>query len=875
MAHAPIDPLDELRHAEEHPDFHTPGGDSAPLHDLGQPKYGNAAPDSRYGGGGYFSVGDSDDDDSRGPNLRERAKDEVKGRLEDEANERLHKGGRRLASNARDRFSSGARKGAEELGQGARHGLQQAGKQTAEQGVRAAGTAGTEALAGGATTATTAGVAGAAAGGAALEGGAATVAGVGIAGAPETAGVSLAVSAGAATVAAAPFVAKHKYQIATGIALAGLTALLGSLFIIGLFKGQVFTKSARDKALAPLSALTSSRSYGILGQYVFSGSDAAKSDGHDITTGKSGELFDAMRKKGFEQRVKDQYNMTFTRGPRAGTISINKDGQSIGVAANASQATQILRDHPAYTSQVINDEVHAWNWTEHFKVARPAKTTYNVPQLHIPDGKANTTDGITNAVKYRLTTLIAPWMAGMGQTITCFTSTENCKPDGGKASGDAPATKVLQDNETSSIQKAAQTALDANMNDIKAENGYDVPRLDERVSSDMNKSLNTATLPMLGWLDFSTAAETVQDNPDYAQLPVKQRTNLAGSVALFQWSTQDQGGADDLSPEVTNVFNRNFHEIEGSQGYNYVAYDDAGQGKGLSADEKINSNSANPMKLFYEGWKTAHPSLLDSLPILGAWKTIRSTALNLFINIATNTPIYTIFSLAVTKIPIVKDLFAKFINSPIISVIATSFGMSSKLTLPVYDPSDQTQDYGNYLVTGYQVIAQDTCKKAGCADNLTAAEMRDIRAINDKEQASYMATLPWTDRLFNRDVPNSFINMAILRSPLPYKSSENMAAAFNGFFSIIKSLPSNLGRIYSQPARAAGDDGGSTIAGIATNFGFTTQALLDNNVASELSANGSTCPTTSGQNMCVGDNWVMDGWLARYLGYDAAVAKGL
>ncbi len=866
--HDLLDPLDDLRDAENSPSQH-----------------GFDLPDIDPDNLSLTGSKDDSDHDDQGSSIRDRLNE----RVHDEISDRAREKGRQLSKRA---FGDGAKGAGEAAQQGAAQGAEGAAQAGAQAGTQAAAQAGAQAgttaatgvggaeaaaatTGAAATTAATATTATAATAAAGAEGAAAALGAAGAAAAPETMGVSAAVTVGAAAAIGGLEALKHWKIIALGVLGVLTVVIIGFAYVASIFKPVASTMQASDKYLAPIQNIVKGRSIPVLGNYIFKGSNAAKSQGHQVTTGKAGKLYAAMRDNAFEETLASKYDLTFTPGS-SGSVTITHQGQILGEAKSADEATRIMRDNTV-TDTIINNEVHAWDWAQHFKVARPMKAVFSVNQLHIPGAEtAQDPPAIVDVLKYQMTTILRPSLSNLTKTVNCLVTNKACTSTGGDIAGDPPAKEELQEDDESSLEKAAQTAYDQNLADIKPENNYQLTRLDDRANLNLRTLLEKSTLPMLGWLDFSTAIDSINDNADYAKIPSDLRTLQAGNFALFHWSAVGQSLATNLTPAASTVLFRNYKSIEGSQAYNYVVYDDLDRGKVMEEDTKVNSMSAQPMTLFYTAWNKAN-QITNALPIFQAWKLIRSTVLKPFIIIARNTPLVDLGSSILSKLPIISLAAKVIIESPVVNMITASFGLSSKLLLANYDPADQTANFGNYLGTGMHVINNEACiSQFGCSTSLTAQQVQEMRVAHEQSRSEYLASLPIFDRLFSRTVVGSFINTATLRSPITYAATENMATAVTNFFGIVKTLPDNLGRIYAQPAKAASADP-SVIDGVASNVGISQTRIDTATYAGELEQNDGTCPVTDRgvENMCKADESVTDSWYARFVGYDKAIAEGL
>lgn len=849
------DPLDHLRNQEEHPLEHFDG----PSHELGHSL-----------GHEVVHEPEREAEDTVKDQVKDAAKDEIQERAKGAIKKGLKKGGEQAGEEAAQGLGTGAGAGATgAAGTGA------AGAAAGAEGAGIAGAAGAGVGAGAASAAGTAGTAGVAGAGTAATGVAGAAGAAGVATAGETAGVGAAVGAAVAGAAlVGGYVVKHKAQVAV-IALVGImTVMVGGMLLLSALRPIASTLSAAQKYLAPVQQIVDNRSTSILARFVTGGASvlgsadqpavAAASTGEGqvlgvtsdglVTGGALRQLFDAMKKDGFEGRIKNNFGLEFKSNGAGGGVQIVQHGTVLGIAHDASQAEKILReDFPDYR-RLMDEELRGWDWAQHIKIARPAKSFFSIPGLAIPGAESATSPAqLADVVKSQIGTILQPGINGLRWAMSCFLTGQGCSQDTSAKAG-VTAVEDYQDNQDASIERASQAAYDNNMKAITPETNYATVKLTDTTHQRITDAIANDGLAviMLGWLDLATTIYKGADDPAYSHVTSDLRSKQAGALFLWNLSAVNQSGAGDASSPSSSLIFRSYANIEESQAYNYVAYDDTGRGKPMGEDEKVNSMLANPMSAYLNSFRTI-VSFTPLKLVLEVWDKIRKVA-GPIIRLASHTSLSTFFTGKI--VGLVK-------NTPLGSFIDNVFQLPSKVLLPVCDPAEKNYNFFNCMGTGAHILANFACSHFGCG-KITVAQENQLKYASLNSAAATVANLPLEKRLFDRMQPGSLINVAALKSPVSSNVGENLATAFQGIFATIWSTPKNVASMAAQPAMAASADS-SSIDGIE-HLGIPLQTLTNTPLAQELFDDSGDCQTKPADqvNMCAADFSTVDALYARY-----------
>ncbi len=769
--------------------------------------------------------------------------------------------------------------------EGAKRGGQQLGESAAQSGLGAgAGTGATGAAAGagaaGAEGAAAAGAAGAGAAGAAGTAGATGIAGAagaaGAATAPETAGAGAVVGAAVAGLAlVGAYALKHKVQVAVVAFIGVLTVVVGGLLFLNALRPIASTLSAATKYLAPVQQIVDNRGISILSRFVTGGASAVSdagqsadvaavesSSGHvlgvttdgPVTNGSLKLLYDAMKKDGFEQRIKKNFGLEFRSNGAGGGVQIVQNGNDLGTVHDAAQAEKILRDKFTDLRRLMDEEMRGWDWAQHTQIGRPAKAAFSIPGLAIPGAEdATSPEQLTDVVKSQIGTILRPGIDGLHWALSCFLSGQGCSQDS-SVTASVTAESAYQDKTESSIQNASDKAYDENMGAITPENNYTTSKLGDTAGQKITEafSKNSPAIVMLGWLDMATTIYKGKDDPAYSHVTSDLRSKQAGALFLWNLSAVNQSGAGDASSPSSSLIFRNYANIEESQAYNYVAYDDTSRGKPMGEDEKVNSMLPNPMSTYFKSFA----SLIAFAPLklaMEIWYKIRSIAEPVIMVFASQ-PLATFFS---------TRFFGALKNTALGDYIDNIFKLPSKVLLPICDPAEKNFNFFNCMGTGAHALANFACARFGCGP-VTLAQENELKYASQSSNAATVANLPLEKRLFDRMQPGSFINVAALKSPVAVSVGDNLATAIQGIFAAVWSTPRSIAAMAAQPAMAASADS-SAIDGIE-HMGIPLQTLQTTPLSPELFDDSGDCKTTpTGQtNICTADFSTVDALYARY-----------
>lgn len=759
-------------------------------------------------------------------------------------------------------------------------------------GAGAGGAAGSGAAAGGATTGAAAGTGTAAAAtgtGAAAAGTGAAAAGSGAA-AGVTAGGTVAATTGVETlgvgaliglgIAAAAvvggFVIKYRKEVAASAVLAFIGGLLLIVALLNALKPIASTLQTAQKFMSPVQQIVDNRAVEVIGRFATGGSVAAlafeqqqkeyiaktnqSSNGQVLAAttdgvvndGKLKILFDAMKKDGLEDRLKQKYGIEFKAVGNG--ISITRYGQSIGVAKNGAEAAEYLRLGFPELQRFLSEDAPYWSWAQHNKGALNMKGQYDVPNLSVPDGESAYDSGkLTEVVKYQFSTVLRTGLTNMKRGIACFTGGTECNDLGIPVQGEAVA--EYQNDNRSSLTAATQAAYDENLKNVTPENDYDSPRLDTSAGQKVTEQLEQRTVGLLGWLDIAATTKAMSEKEGAQQLPSILRGKQAGSLWLWNLSAVNQMLAKDMTSPASSLITRNFQNIEDSQAYNYIAYDDPARGQSLSETQKINSKLKQAFSYFYQSLIIENPIIQG---VMGAafqgWLFIHSGATGFLIDLAARTPLGTFI-----------DRFAGAILNQIgvLEFVGQILGISSKMMLPVCDPADKSYNFLNCMASGAKNAANFTCVKFfGCAE-VTVAQENELKYASAKDMQARLAFMPLQKRLFDPKVANSFVNVAAMNSPLPIKATNNMAGMFQGVFSAVWNAPGKVAALTAAPAKAVGANS-SLIDGQET-MAIPLSTIQTAPLTPELSQDQGDCPETQlGKeiNMCMADSSTVDAMIA-------------
>jgi hypothetical protein len=767
---------------------------------------------------------------------------------------------------------------------GASAGAAGAGAGGAGAGVAAGAGAGTGALASGASAGVT--------GGASLAAGATAGAGAGAgaaAGAGVGAGAAVATTTGAETggigalvglaivvgTLAATFAWKHrKGLIGLGFVTIVGFLLLGVAFLNAL-KPIASTVQTAQKYLGPVASIVEERSMSILGRFATSGSAVAmaqaketvgKTDssgnGHvlaattdgAVTEGKLATLFEAMRKDKFEDRLKQNYGLEFTGAGNAG-INIVWRGTTLGTAKNATEARGILEAFFPDLQRLLDEEMQSWSWAQHVQVARNLKRYFTIPGLYVPGGEtAYAPQDLIDIIKYKTSTILRPGLTNMARALECFTTGSGCNDDNQPV--DATAEPALQNNDESGISQATQAAYDENIKNITPDNDYDTPRLDEAANANVKAGLSKKAIGILGWLDVTASMTHLALLDNAQQLPVLLRQKQAGALWTWNLSAVNQMIPGDMSPTASSLITRNYQNIEDSQAFNYVAYDDNTRGVSMGEELKVNSVLAQPFK--YE------LQLIQANPIFRLGLT---AALETWLLLRQHTPIGIIITVA-SHFPLV-DLVNRFLGAVLQKIGITDFiektlGVSSSQTLPICDQADKTYNFFNCMATGAKAAANQAVVYQFGGTQITNTQQNELLSYDAKRQQASLAWRPLQDRLFDKALPNSFINVAAMQSPVPIKATQNVASFVQGIFAAVWKAPENIAAISAKPAHAATANS-SDIDG-QKHMGIPLDVLRKTNTIPPQMTDGDPCPDIPyGQlNTCLSYAATIDALTARY-----------
>lgn len=801
-------------------------------------------------------------------------------------------GGRSIgdtAENARDIYKKfkpegGAGAGASEAGAtgagtggataGAGAGTAGAGATGGTAAAAGAGTAGTGAAAAGAGTGAAAS-AGAAAGGAAAG---TAAAGTAAAGGAATGAAGAAAAAGTATaetgvgaiigygIALGILVVQHRKEVAA----IGSILFVGGLIVITAFLNSLKPIAAagetNDTFAAPVQQIVDNRSVQVLGSYVMEATGvgstenqehvASSGSGHVLPAvtaggGKLKTLYEAMKTNGFEARLKDKYALEFK--PNGGVTQIIHKGKVLGDAHNKEEATIILKTKFPAIQELLGEDVNGWSWAQHTKVARAVNRGGFIPSLAIPNAeKANSDPEVTDVIKYQYSTIQQPGLANMQQGVTCFTQGTGCNATNTAVEPEAEA--GYQDDERSSMTKKTQATYTENLENIKPENGFQTLRLDTTAGQKVTDTLGQQAVGLLGWLDIAATTLKMSQKEGAQQLPAMLRAKQAGAMWAWNISAVNQMLAGDVSSRSAALITRNYANIEDSQGFNFVSYNDTSRGQGMADSEKVNSKYSNSFTYTYQALSSERPILQAAIRVaFEAWLIIHGSFVGTIIDIAARTPIGSFINY------IAAALLDKV---GVLPFIEQSIGVSSRILLPVCDAADETLNFFNCMTTGAHESYNRACVAMGCG-NITVAQDNALRIASRQDRQARLAAMPLEKRLFDQKVPGSFINVAALNSPLPIKATSNMASLVQGVFSAVWSAPSKAASLAASPAKAASVDS-SVIDGIG-HVGIPLETINSAPLSAEVNTN-SACPQKpAGEvNLCLADMATVDSLIARY-----------
>jgi hypothetical protein len=741
-------------------------------------------------------------------------------------------------------------------------------KEHGKEGIKKLAKAGGKEAASGLATGAEAGAAGAGAAagagtGAAIAGGAATA---------ET-GVGAVVAAAGTISLAGKFIKDHKTALIITVPVVFLTLAVGAMLLFTALKPIASTLSANAKYLAPVQQIVDNRGVSMLSRFVTGGSSAVASaplpetvaasgqpqvlgvtsDG-PVTNGPLKNLYDAMKKDGFEKRIKDQFGLEFKSNGAGGGVQIIQNGSVLGTAHDAAQAEKILREKFPDLRRLMDEEIRGWDWAQHTQVARPSKYHFGLPGLAVPGADtARSPAELAGVVKTQIQTILQPGLDGLRSALSCFLSGESCSQDN-DATTNITAEEDYQSNEDSSVQKATDEAYKTNNEAITPESNYQTNKLTDTIGQSITKALanDNPAIVMLGWLDLATTIYKGSNEDAYSHVTSDLRTKQAGALYLWNLSAVTQSGVGDVTSQGGSLMFRNYGNIEESQAYNYVAYDDTGRGKAMGEEEKVNSMLPNPMAAYFNAFKNSVAFAPMKL-VMEIWYKIRGAA-EPIIKLASRFSLATFFS---TK------FFSSIQGTPVASFIDNLFKLPSKAVLPVCDPADKGYNFFNCMGTGAHAMANYACQRFGCAP-ITLAQENELKYASQNSLAATVANLPLQKRLFDPMQPGSFINVATLRSPVSAGVGNNLASAIRGVFAAVWSTPKSVASMAAQPAMAASADS-SVIDGIE-HIGIPLNVLTSAPLSQELFTNSGTCPSLPEDqiNLCRADFSTMSSWFARY-----------
>lgn len=746
-----------------------------------------------------------------------------------------------------------------------------AGAGAAAAGTGAAAAAGTGAAAAGTGAAATGAAAGVAGAGVATGAGVAATTGVETLGVGAVVGIAI---AGAAIVGG--FVIKYRKEIAALCVVGFVGVLLIFTALLNGLKPIASTLQTTQKFMSPVQQIVDNRAVEVIGRFVTGGSGAALAydaqqkeqvaktnaanagDGQVlaattdgvVNTGKLKTLFDAMKADGLEDRLKQKYGIEFKAV--GGGIDMSRYGKSFGVAKNGTEAAEYLRLGFPELPRFLSEDAPYWSWAQFNKGSLNMKGQYDVPTLSVPDGEsAYDSSKLTEVVKYQFSTILRTGLTNMKRGIACFTGGTECNDFGVPVQGEAVA--EYQNDNRSSLTATTQAAYDENLKNVSVDNGYDSPRLDTSAGQKVTEQLEQKTVGLLGWLDIAATTKAMSEKEGAQQLPALLRGKQAGSLWLWNTSAVNQMLAKDMTSPASSLITRNYQSIEESQAYNYIAYNDPLRGQGLSETQKINSKLKQAFSYFYQSLIIENPIIqgVVSLAFQG-WLFIHSGATGFLIDLAARTPLGTFI-----------DRFAGFILNQIgvLEFVGQILGISSKAVLPVCDPADKSYNFLNCFASGAKNAANFLCVKSfGCA-NMTVAQENEVKYASAMDMQKRLAFMPLQKRLFDAKVPNSFVNVAAMNSPLPIKATNNLASMFQGVFGAVWNAPGKVASLAAAPARAAGQDADSSLIDGQETMGIPLSTIQTTPLSEEVSNDQGTCPETKlGEevNMCMADDSTVD-----------------
>lgn len=746
-----------------------------------------------------------------------------------------HKGGGQLREHAKDAVKDKAKQRI------AQHGARRA----AEGATRGAGAA-----------------AGKAAAGAAARGGAVAAGGT-AAGGP----VGTAVAAG---IMAANFIRHHKKGAAAFVVVLVTGGLVLLVVFLNIFKPIAATTQTTAKYMGPVQQIVDERTISILAKFAVSVGGGVAHNGNSeqqvaangghvlgisseaVTQGKLKKLFDTMKEANIEEGMKKKYGLEFK--PGNGNIQIHLSGRQIGIANNAKEAETILRERFPYLQRLLAEDINGWSWAQHVKGARNMKGQYQVA-LSVPNAeKARDEAAFTEIVKYQFTTILRSGLDNMRRGIACFTGGTECNELGAQVPAEAVA--EFQTDERSSLSSLTKTTHDENIKNISPENGYNAPRLDSSAGKKVAEQVESKAVGLLGWLDIAATTKAMSDKDGAQQLPSIIRTKQAGALYLMNLSSINQQLGDDMTSPAASLLTRNYKDIEGSQAYGYVAYNDATRGKGMNESQKVQSKVEKSFSYIYQAMVTENPVIDTTLSIaFKAWLIIHNSPAGILIDLAARTGLGSFL-----------DHIGAFILDKIgiLPLVGNIIGMSSQTLLPICDPADRTYNFFNCFATGAHAAANFTCTTYFGCGKITLAQDIELKTASQRNMNERLAAMPLERRLFDQTMPNSFINVAAMHSPIPIKATDNVASLFQNVFGAVWSAPSKVASLSSAHAHAASADS-SLIDGV-DNFGIPLDTIHNAPLANELISDQGKCPDTKpGElNMCKADTSTVDSLIARF-----------
>jgi hypothetical protein len=869
-----------LRNLEEHPERsfgHESIGD-------GQLNVGPmSTPTGNLGGGGGGETEQPEHKDHDGNPLTDKAEERLKDEVKDRFKQGLKRGGG-------DAAKKGAQQGAEAGAEAATGGAGEAG---GAAGAGAAGAAGAGAAGASAGAGAAAGAAGAAAGAAGGAAGAAAGAGAGAGTAAVSAAAGTAAAAGAATaetgvgavigVAAAVLIVtggviiKYRKELAMLAVLSFIGVILLATALLNGLKPIASTVQTAAKYMSPVQQIVDNRTVSVLGRFVTGGSSAAVAldksqkehvaiDGSGrvlavttdgvVTQGKLKTLFDAMKADSFEEQIKEKYGLEFKAGN--GSVQIVRYGQSLGDAHTAAEAESILREKFPDLQRLLSEDINGWSWAQHIKGARNMKGQFGIAQLAIPGAEsAYDSAQLTDVVKYQIKSMLQTGITNMQRGVACFTGGDQCNELGARVPGGGVAVQQYQDDPRSSMTQATQTALDENIKNISPETEYHTARLDTTAGKKVTEKVESDSVGLLGWLDIAASTKEMSQKKEAQQLPSILRGKQAGALFLWNLSSVNQQLGKDMTSPAASLISRNYNSIEDSQAYNYVAYDDATRGQSMLESNKILSKLDNAFETVYQSMVIENPFITTITNILfKAWLLVHDRLPGAIIDFAAGTPVGRLL-----------DHLGAYILDQIgvLELVEDILGISSRALLPVCDPADKTYNFFNCIASGAHTAANYMCATFFGCSKISLAQSNELKIASARDMNARLAYMPFEKRLFDQKVPNSFINVAAMNSPLPTRATNNVASMFQSVFSAVWSAPNKVASMAAAPARAAESDE-SLIDGVE-HIGIPLPTILNTPLAIELSQDQATCqPSKIGEevSMCLADVGTVDSLIGRF-----------